>query len=45
MKENMQKVQSTLEEQGVKNKEDIITLFRSMSMKDRYKPIALTSRT
>ncbi len=42
MKENMEVIRSTLEKQGVANKEDIITLVRSKSTKDRLHP---TSRT
>lgn len=41
----MQNMKSTLEDQGVKNKDDLIILFRSKSMKDKFKPISLTSRT
>jgi len=45
MRENMQTIKSTLEDSGIKSKDDLISLFRSKSMKDGFKPISLTSRT
>jgi hypothetical protein len=42
MRENMEVIRSTLEKQGVSNKEDIMTLVRSRSMKDRFNPTSLT---
>ena len=45
MRENMQTIKSTLEDSGIKSKDDLIILFRSKSTKDGFKPISLTART
>lgn len=41
----MQTIKSTLEDSGIKSKDDLISLFRSKSTKDGLKPISLTART
>lgn len=42
MKQNMQIIKSKLQREGISTKEDIISLVRSRSMKDRFNPTAYT---
>jgi hypothetical protein len=42
MRENMEIIKTNLERAGINTKEDIITLVRSQSTKDRFNPTSMT---